>query len=322
MADLVVGHDLLLLGAEHCALALRARQHGLDALLQIGLRDLIAAQPHSAQRRLVDDVREIRAGRTRGRPRDRGKVDMAGHAHILGMHPQDGDAALQVGQLHRDAAVEAARAQQRRVERFRAVGRREDDHALGAVKAVHLGQQLVERLLALIVAAKAGAVALFADGIDLVDEHDAGRFFARLLEQVAHLGRAHADEHLDKLRAGDREERHMRFARDRLGQQGLAGARRADEQRALGQLGADARVFARVVQEVHDLGQGFLGLVLTGDVCKCLAGLGLRVDLGARFAKAHRVSAHGFHHLFAHPLADRDDQDDRDRVADQQAEQR
>ena len=38
--------------------------------------------------------------------------------------------------------------------------------------------------ISLIVAAEAGAVALFADGIDLVDEHDAERFFARLLEQV------------------------------------------------------------------------------------------------------------------------------------------
>ncbi len=35
-----------------------------------------------------------------------------------------------------------------------------------------------------------------------------GAFSLGLLEQVAHLGRAHADEHLHELRAGDGEERH------------------------------------------------------------------------------------------------------------------
>ena len=114
----------------------------------------------------------------------------------------------------------------------------------------------------------------------------------------------------------------MRLARDRLGEQRLAGARRADEQRALGQLRADAGVFARVVQEVHDLGQCFLGLVLAGNVREGLAGLGLRIDLCARFAKAHGVAAHALHHLFAHPLAERNDDDDRQRVADQNGEQR
>ena len=125
------------------------------------------------------------------------------------MQAQDALAALQIGQLDGHAAVKTARAGQRRVQGFRAVRRRQDDDALRGVKAVHLGQQLVQRLLALVVAAKVGAaVTLLADRIDLINKDDAGRFFTRLLEQVAHLGRAHADEHLHKLTAGDGEERH------------------------------------------------------------------------------------------------------------------
>ena len=73
----------------------------------------------------------------------------------------------------------------------------------------------------------------------------------------------------------------MRLARDGLGEQGLAGTRRADEQRALGQLRADGGVAVRVVQEVNDLGQSLLGLVLTGDVSEGLASLALGVDLRA-----------------------------------------
>ena len=45
------------------------------------------------------------------------------------------------------------RTQQRRIENVRAVGRRDDDHAFVALETVHLDEQLVERLLALVVAA-------------------------------------------------------------------------------------------------------------------------------------------------------------------------
>ncbi len=60
---------------------------------------------------------------------------------------------LLVRRLHGDAAVEAARAQQRRVEDLGAVGRAEHDHVGAGLEAVHLGEDLVERLLALVVAA-------------------------------------------------------------------------------------------------------------------------------------------------------------------------
>ena len=53
-----------------------------------------------------------------------------------------------------------------------------------------------------------------AQRVQLVDEDDARRFLLRLLEQIAYARGAHADEHLDEVRAADREERNARFARD------------------------------------------------------------------------------------------------------------
>ena len=61
----------------------------------------------------------------------------------------------------------------------------------------------------------------------------AGALLPRLLEQVAHARRADADEHLDELRAVDREERHAGLAGHRAREQRLAGAGRADQQHAL-----------------------------------------------------------------------------------------
>ena len=219
------------------------------------------------------------------------KSDALFQFYLPGVHAEDGLAAGQVGQFHGDAAVEAAGAQKRGIERIRAVGGREYDHALVGVEAIHLGQKLVERLFALVVAADHAAVALFADGVDLVDEDDAGRFLRRLLEQIAHLGRAHAHEHLHKLRAGNGEERHVRLAGHGLGQQRLARAWRADQQRALGQFRADLGIALRVVEEIDDLGQRLLGLVLAGDVVKGDARLFLADDFGVGLAKAHGVLA-------------------------------
>ena len=255
------------------------------------------------------------------------QVGVAAHAHVLGVDFEYGLAAGQVGQFDGDAAVEAAGAQQRGVKALGAVGGGEDDDALGGVEAVHLRKELVERLLALVVAAYGSVVALFAYGVYLVDKDDAGRLLTGLLEEVAHLGRAHADEHLHELAAGDGKEGHVRLAGHGAGQQRLAGARRAHEQRALGQTRADVGVFPRVVEEIDDLLERLLGLVLAGHVGKGDARLRLRIELGAGFAEAHgghtgHVAAHLFHHVAPEQRAAAEDDDQREHPAYQHVQQR
>jgi hypothetical protein len=50
--------------------------------------------------------------------------------------------------------IETSRTEQGRIEHFGSVGGGQHDHVLGRGKAIHLGQDLVERLLALIVGAE------------------------------------------------------------------------------------------------------------------------------------------------------------------------
>ena len=119
----------------------------------------------------------------------------------------------------------------------------------------------------------------------------------------------------------------MRLAGHRAGEQGLAGARRADKQRALGQLGAYLGVFLRVVQEVDDLLERLLGLVLTGHVGKGLARLRLGVDLRAALAEAHsghiaHVAAHLLYHPAVEQYAAAVDYDDRQYPGEQEVQQR
>ena len=186
-------------------------------------------------------------------PGDDVEVDAVRERLLPAVHREDRLAALEVGTVDDDLTVEATRTQQRGVEDVGAVGGREQDHTLLLVEAVHLDEQLVERLLALVVPTAEAGAAVTADGVDLVDEDDRGRRGLRLLEEVAHARRADADEHLDEVGAADREERHARLAGDRLGEQRLAGARRAEEQHALRDLRAHLLELRRRLEELLDL---------------------------------------------------------------------
>ena len=116
------------------------------------------------------------------------------------MDAENALATHDVGVGHHDLPVEAARTQKRRIEHVGPIGGRDDDDALVRLEPGHLDQELVEGLLALVVAATEAGAAMTADGVDLVDEDDAGRVLLGLLEHVADAARADADEHLDEIR--------------------------------------------------------------------------------------------------------------------------
>ena len=177
--------------------------------------------------------------------------------------------------------------QQRRVEDVGPVGGGDQDDVVLHLEAVHLDQQLVQRLLALVVAAAHAGAAVAADGVDLVHEDDAGRVLLGLLEQVADAAGADADEHLDEVRAGDREERHAGLAGDRAGQQRLAGAGRAVQQHALGDARAERLELLGVLEELLDLVQLLDRLVDAGHVPEGDLGRVDRHPLGAGLAEAH-----------------------------------
>ena len=226
----------------------------------------LEAVARGRHRRLVDQVLEIgarEAGRAGG---DGRQIDIGGERHLLAVHLEDREARRLVRQLERDVTIEAAGPEQGRVEHVRPVGRGEHDHRLVPGEAVHLREDLVEGLLALVMAAAEPGAAHPPDRVELVDEDDRGRAPLGLLEHLAHPRGADPDEHLDELRGRDVEERHAGFAGKRARQKGLAGARRADQQNAVGRLGAELSILVGRLQELDQLGHLALGVVLPGDV--------------------------------------------------------
>ena len=233
--------------------------------------------------------------------------------NLAGVHAQDLFAATNIGTRDHHAAIEAAGAQQRRIEHVRTVGRGDQDDAFVGLEAVHLDQQLVQGLLALVVSAAQAGATMTADGVDFVDEDDAGGVLLALLEQVADAACAHADEHLDKVGTRDAEERHVGFAGHRARQQGLAGSRRPNQQHALGNASAELLELLRLAQELDDLLQLFLGFIHAGDVFERHLLLLHGEQARPALAERQRLVAAGLH-LADHDEPQRAQQDERRQV--------
>jgi hypothetical protein len=214
-----------------------------------------------------------------------------------------------VGSVDRDLPVEPAGPQQCGVEDVGPVRRGDEDDAALDVEAVHLDEQLVQRLLPLVVPTAEAGAAVPADGVDLVDEHDRGGVGLRLLEQVADAGGADADEHLDEVRAGDRVEGDPGLTRDGAGEQGLPGAWGSVEEHALGDLRADRLELRRVLEEVLDLVELLDGLVHAGHVGERRLRHVLGDDLRLGLAEVHDPRAATLHLVHEEEQQQQDEED-------------
>src|ERR671936_3020097 len=71
-----------------------------------------------------------------------------------------------------------------------------------------------------------------AEGIDLVEEDDAGRVFLRMAEEVADPSRSDPDEHLHKVGSAQGKVGNTCLACHRPGEERLSGPRRSDQEDA------------------------------------------------------------------------------------------
>ena len=223
------------------------------------------------------------------------EVDALGERLALRVHLEDALAALEVGRVDADLAVEATGTQQRGVEDVGTVRRRDEDDVRLGVEAVHLDEELVQRLLALVVPAAEAGAAVAADRVDLVDEDDGRRVLLGLVEEVAHAARADAHEHLDEVRTGDRVERHARLTGDGAREERLARSGRAVEQHALGDARADGLELGGLLQELLDLVELLDRLLGAGDVVEGDLRALLGDELGLGLAELHDAVAAALH---------------------------
>ena len=191
-----------------------------------------------------------------------GNVEVLGKLEAAQVHLEYLLTLLHLRQVDMDLAVEAAVPHEGAVQDVRPVGGSEDYHAAVGTEPVHLGKELVEGVLPLVVAAPAHVLAAGAShGVNLVDEHDAGSLFLGLCEEVAHAARTHAHEHFHEVRTADAEKRYVGLPRNGFGKKGLSRSGRPHEQGTFGYLAAEGGIFSGILEEIHYLHDFFLGPV-------------------------------------------------------------
>src|SRR5690606_14138193 len=104
---------------------LRAGDDAIDGLVELGLPDRVEGHAGRQESGLVQDVGQVCAGEAGCAARDGVQVHVGGQGLALGVDAEDVGAAVEVGRLHRDLAVESAGTQQRRVQDVGSVGGRD-----------------------------------------------------------------------------------------------------------------------------------------------------------------------------------------------------
>ena len=151
MASLVDGYGVLLLACHHLRLLLQSAYDAVDGVVEIFHVDLRLAIAGSDEGRLVADVGDIGTAEARCLPGEFGDVELIGELQRLEVDAEYLDTVVELRQVDVNLAVEASGAQQGTVQDVGAVGRGEDDDAAVRAEAVHLREELVERVLALVV---------------------------------------------------------------------------------------------------------------------------------------------------------------------------
>src|SRR5271156_5142396 len=161
------GHGLLLLGEKHVGTVTVAEEDAIPRLVDVPRVNDVAVVADGPDGCLVDQVGKVSSRESRRGPCYRVEVHVRRKMLALDVDGQDGSPFGLIGQRDLDLTVESTRTQQGRVEDLGAVGGGHDHYPGGGVETVHLCQELVEGLLALVIGAEGRTSAPLADGVDL-----------------------------------------------------------------------------------------------------------------------------------------------------------
>ena len=233
MSYFVVGYDLSFLLAHDTVFLLFTNQYLFYGIEQILLAHQFSALFYRIDGSLVDHIGKVGAYCTAGCKCDGIQIYGIIHQHILGMHLQNFHTALQIRFVYNNSSVEASRTQQCFIQNLRSVGGCQNNDTFLAIKAVHFNQKLVQRLLALVMAATKTGTSSSCNSIYFINKNNTWCVLLCLTEQISDTGCTHTYIQFDKVRAGKGEKGNMSFSGYGFCQKRLTCSGRAYQQRTL-----------------------------------------------------------------------------------------
>mmetsp|Transcript_123087 Transcript_123087/g.193193 ORF Transcript_123087/g.193193 Transcript_123087/m.193193 type:complete len:205 (+) Transcript_123087:859-1473(+) len=202
------------------------------------------------------------------------------------MHIEDGPSTVDIWQVNWNATVKSTRAGQSIVKDISTVCGSKNNYSSVALETIHLGENLVKRLLSLIISACLLATCtLPANRIDFVKKNNAWCIFLGLTEEVANTRSTNTNEHLHKFRTRCANEGDARLPCDRTCHKSLACARWPLHDHAFGDLCANRSILGRILQKVHNFSQFLLCPIATSNITELNTSFRLQLDF--RFRLAH-----------------------------------
>ena len=181
----VEGDAVTLLFGGHLVLLLQTTDDAVDGVHEVITGDELLASAGSDEGCLITYISDVCTREAWGTACQEVDVDRFVDLQRAKVHEEDLLTVVDVGKVYIDLTVEAARTQEGCVEDVGAVrSSQHDDTAIGA-EAIHLGEELVQRILTLIVAPEViVATTGTTHRIDFVDEDDTGGLLLGGLEEV------------------------------------------------------------------------------------------------------------------------------------------
>merc|ERR1711871_117535 len=228
MTSFVIGDETRTTNTHDPILLLRTSHHALDGIADFVVADFGQFTTSSEDGSLIQKIGQVGTGVAGSTASNFVEVNVLGKGLATGVNSQDLETTCVIGSIDGDLTVETSGTHQRCVENIRTVRCRNNDDSCISLETIHLGEELVEGLLTLIVATTQACTALAADGINFVDENDARGVFLGLLEEVTNPACTDTDEHLDEFRTRNRKEGNTGFSSYGLGQESFARTWRSD----------------------------------------------------------------------------------------------
>ena len=317
MTGLVIGGQLLFFDIQDMTAALASPHDLVSRFFHIHLLDILRSAARCQQGGFIDEVGQIGTGKTGRTTCRKLEIDFVGESDIAGVNPEDLFAAFESREVYNHLPVKPAGPQQGRVEHIGPVGGRNNDNTFLSIKAIHLHEQGVERLLTFIMSAADAAETAAADRVDFINEDDARGIFLSLLKHIAHAGGPDAYEHFNKIRAADGKEGNVGLSGDGLGQQRLACTGLSGQQNTLRHLAAQFLKLLRILQELDHLGQLLLGFVDTGNRFECDLVLVLGQQFCPALSEAHGPAAGVLHLPDKDKIDDAENENKRDYIGEE-----